>query len=48
MPEFWNDDGTRVTTINQVGCYDSEFDQYGDTEAFGEPFVFLNSGSGSP
>ncbi|ODQ52039.1 putative cell wall alpha-glucan synthase [Saitoella complicata NRRL Y-17804] len=38
MPRFWGDDGYPVTgaTVNsQVGCYNSDFDQYGDTEAFG-------------
>ncbi|KAI9742079.1 MAG: Cell wall alpha-1,3-glucan synthase ags1 [Cirrosporium novae-zelandiae] len=40
-PKFWNESGFRVLkdsddTFRQlVGCYDSEFDQYGDTEAFG-------------
>ena len=34
MPQFWNDDGT-VITLQTNGCLESEFDQYGDTEAFG-------------
>ncbi|KAF2804995.1 alpha-1,3-glucan synthase Ags2 [Mytilinidion resinicola] len=37
-PGFWLETGERVgrdVTDNMVGCYDSEFDQYGDTEAFG-------------
>lgn len=34
MPEFWNDDGT-VITLQTNGCLESEFDHYGDTEAFG-------------
>ncbi|OCK73844.1 glycosyltransferase family 5 protein [Lepidopterella palustris CBS 459.81] len=40
-PRFWNESGFRVlkdsdATFSQLnGCYDSEFDQYGDTEAFG-------------
>ncbi|KAG9187849.1 alpha-1,3-glucan synthase [Alternaria panax] len=40
-PRFWNESGLPVpkeinsTFIELVGCYDSEFDQYGDTEAFG-------------
>ena len=46
-PRFWNESGGRVLKgctdaddrcqlFDQlVGCYDSEFDQYGDTEAFG-------------
>jgi alpha-1,3-glucan synthase len=33
-PVFWLDDGTIVNS-GAVGCYHSEFDQYGDTEAFG-------------
>ncbi|KAJ7774879.1 modular protein with glycoside hydrolase family 13 and glycosyltransferase family 5 domains [Mycena metata] len=34
MPDFWNDDGTRVV-IETNGCLESDFDQYGDMEAFG-------------
>ncbi|GBE82150.1 Cell wall alpha-1,3-glucan synthase ags1 [Sparassis crispa] len=35
MPVFWNDDG-QIQDINwDGGCYESEFDQYGDMEAFG-------------
>ncbi|RMZ83748.1 hypothetical protein DV738_g938, partial [Chaetothyriales sp. CBS 135597] len=37
-PRFYNETGYRVdkyVTDSLVGCYDSEFDQYGDTEAFG-------------
>ncbi|KIV91342.1 hypothetical protein, variant [Exophiala mesophila] len=37
-PKFWLEDGFPVTndvTDQMIGCYDSEFDQYGDTEAFG-------------
>ncbi|KAI0006163.1 glycoside hydrolase family 13/glycosyltransferase family 5 protein [Russula compacta] len=34
MPEFWNDDGT-VITLQTNGCLESDFDHYGDTEAFG-------------
>jgi len=37
-PKFWLDTGYPVgedVTKAMVGCYDSEFDQYGDTEAFG-------------
>ncbi|PVH93295.1 glycosyltransferase family 5 protein [Periconia macrospinosa] len=40
-PKFWNDSGypvlkdSNVNFSKLVGCYDSEFDQYGDTEAFG-------------
>ncbi|KAJ7111552.1 modular protein with glycoside hydrolase family 13 and glycosyltransferase family 5 domains [Mycena crocata] len=34
MPDFWNDDGTRVV-LDTNGCLDSDFDQYGDMEAFG-------------
>ncbi|KAL8283489.1 hypothetical protein RQP46_005592 [Phenoliferia psychrophenolica] len=43
LPDFYNQDGTKVTTCEgetecpttHTGCYDSEFDHYGDTEAFG-------------
>ncbi|QSZ37320.1 hypothetical protein DSL72_009418 [Monilinia vaccinii-corymbosi] len=37
-PRFWLDTGYPVkedVTKRMKGCYDSEFDQYGDTEAFG-------------
>ncbi|TVY41175.1 Cell wall alpha-1,3-glucan synthase, partial [Lachnellula occidentalis] len=37
-PRLWLDSGDRVgedVTSGMVGCYNSEFDQYGDTEAFG-------------
>ncbi|KAL3418573.1 alpha amylase [Phlyctema vagabunda] len=37
-PRFWLEDGYPVdsTVLDDMkGCYDSEFDQYGDTEAFG-------------
>lgn len=37
-PRFWLDTGYTVkddVTDLMKGCYDSEFDQYGDTEAFG-------------
>ncbi|WBW73643.1 cell wall alpha-1,3-glucan synthase Mok11 [Schizosaccharomyces osmophilus] len=34
LPEFWGEDGYPVV-LEWKGCYDSEFDQYGDTEAFG-------------
>ncbi|KAI9821263.1 MAG: Cell wall alpha-1,3-glucan synthase ags1 [Pycnora praestabilis] len=37
-PRFWNETGFPVgtdVTSGMVGCYDSDFDQYGDTEAFG-------------
>jgi alpha-1,3-glucan synthase len=37
-PRFWNETGFPVdASVNQqlIGCYDSDFDQYGDTEAFG-------------
>ncbi|EEB06005.2 cell wall alpha-1,3-glucan synthase mok11 [Schizosaccharomyces japonicus yFS275] len=35
LPEFWGENGHPVH-INWVGCYASDFDQYGDTEAFGD------------
>lgn len=38
MPRFWNETGFPVDPDIQSqfsGCYASEFDQYGDTEAFG-------------
>ncbi|KAI1946355.1 Cell wall alpha-1,3-glucan synthase ags1 [Ophidiomyces ophidiicola] len=36
-PVFWNEQGYQVAPeeTQMKGCYDSEFDQYGDTEAFG-------------
>ncbi|KAF7323001.1 Modular protein with glycoside hydrolase family 13 and glycosyltransferase family 5 domains [Mycena chlorophos] len=34
MPTFWGDDGTQVV-VETNGCLESDFDQYGDTEAFG-------------
>lgn len=42
-PRFWDETGSQITKPSTkypdfddlVGCYDSEFDQYGDTEAFG-------------
>jgi alpha-1,3-glucan synthase len=37
-PRFWNETGFPIDqtfTDQMKGCYDSEFDQYGDTEAFG-------------
>ncbi|OQE16517.1 hypothetical protein PENFLA_c027G04293 [Penicillium flavigenum] len=37
-PRFWYEDGLPVNesqTAGLVGCYDSDFDQYGDIEAFG-------------
>ncbi|OJJ32183.1 hypothetical protein ASPWEDRAFT_118157 [Aspergillus wentii DTO 134E9] len=37
-PRFWNETGYPVdqsVTDSLTGCYDSDFDQYGDVEAFG-------------
>ncbi|KAI9851719.1 MAG: Cell wall alpha-1,3-glucan synthase ags1, partial [Thelocarpon superellum] len=37
-PRFWNETGLPVdpdVTAQMKGCYNSDFDQYGDTEAFG-------------
>ncbi|KDQ60792.1 glycosyltransferase family 5 protein [Jaapia argillacea MUCL 33604] len=34
LPTFWQDDGT-VIGVSANGCLESEFDQYGDMEAFG-------------
>ncbi len=34
LPKFWQDDGT-VVKVQTDGCMKSEFDQYGDMEAFG-------------
>ncbi|KAJ7219301.1 modular protein with glycoside hydrolase family 13 and glycosyltransferase family 5 domains, partial [Mycena pura] len=34
MPDFWNEDGTRIL-LDTDGCLESDFDQYGDMEAFG-------------
>ncbi|KAF8522241.1 glycoside hydrolase family 13 and glycosyltransferase family 5 protein [Hysterangium stoloniferum] len=37
LPVLWQEDGTEVdqSTISFSGCYTSEFDQFGDMEAFG-------------
>ncbi|KAI0950602.1 hypothetical protein AcV7_009015 [Taiwanofungus camphoratus] len=35
LPVFWNDDGSQQNVSWSGGCYESEFDQYGDMEAFG-------------
>ncbi|PFH54317.1 glycosyltransferase family 5 protein [Amanita thiersii Skay4041] len=35
LPNMWDDDGTRVLDLKTNGCLMSDFDQYGDTEAFG-------------
>ena len=34
MPTFWQDDGT-IVQVSANGCMASDFDQYGDMEAFG-------------
>lgn len=37
-PRFWNETGYPIDknyTDAMIGCYNSDFDQYGDTEAFG-------------
>ncbi|CAE6491661.1 unnamed protein product [Rhizoctonia solani] len=34
LPTMWNDDG-EIVPIDKTSCYASEFDQYGDIEAFG-------------
>ncbi|TFK55043.1 glycoside hydrolase family 13 and glycosyltransferase family 5 domain-containing protein [Heliocybe sulcata] len=34
LPTFWQDDGT-VVSVSADGCLESDFDQYGDMEAFG-------------
>ncbi|KAL2146355.1 hypothetical protein VTI28DRAFT_4380 [Corynascus sepedonium] len=34
-PQFWVENGTRYDPPDLKGCYDSDFDQYGDIEAFG-------------
>lgn len=34
LPSFWLDDSSRIT-IEANGCLDSDFDHYGDMEAFG-------------
>ena len=34
MPTFWDDDAT-VVSVETDGCKSSDFDQYGDMEAFG-------------
>ncbi|KAF8636652.1 hypothetical protein AX17_003459 [Amanita inopinata Kibby_2008] len=35
LPNMWEDDGTRILSIKTNGCLLSDFDQYGDIEAFG-------------
>ena len=35
MPTFWQDDGTTIDPGQINGCLISDFDQYGDMEAFG-------------
>ncbi|KZO95858.1 glycosyltransferase family 5 protein [Calocera viscosa TUFC12733] len=34
LPVLWQDDGT-IVNVAHSGCYESDFDQYGDMEAFG-------------
>jgi alpha-1,3-glucan synthase len=34
LPVMWQDSG-EIVSVDKVGCYASEFDQYGDMEAFG-------------
>lgn len=34
MPKLWEDDA-RLVTVETNGCLESDFDQYGDMEAFG-------------
>lgn len=34
-PQFWYEDGTVIKPAGLKGCYNSDFDQYGDIEAFG-------------
>ncbi|KAK3689181.1 hypothetical protein B0T22DRAFT_168289 [Podospora appendiculata] len=34
-PQFWYEDGKRINPTDLKGCYNSDFDQYGDIEAFG-------------
>ncbi|KAH7926306.1 glycoside hydrolase family 13/glycosyltransferase family 5 protein [Leucogyrophana mollusca] len=34
LPVFWQDDGT-IQPVTSNGCLESDFDQYGDMEAFG-------------
>ncbi|KAJ7582663.1 modular protein with glycoside hydrolase family 13 and glycosyltransferase family 5 domains [Mycena floridula] len=35
LPTFWLDDATIVEIESNAGCLESDFDQYGDMEAFG-------------
>jgi alpha-1,3-glucan synthase len=35
LPTFWQEDGTTVAVSENNGCMASDFDQYGDMEAFG-------------
>jgi alpha-1,3-glucan synthase len=34
-PQFWDEKGERIQPEGLKGCYNSDFDQYGDIEAFG-------------
>ncbi|KAE9411209.1 modular protein with glycoside hydrolase family 13 and glycosyltransferase family 5 domains [Gymnopus androsaceus JB14] len=34
LPQFWNEDGT-IVNVTSNGCLESDYDQYGDVEAFG-------------
>jgi alpha-1,3-glucan synthase len=35
MPQFWEDSGDLIQVDTDNGCMTSDFDQYGDMEAFG-------------
>ena len=35
LPPFWSNDGTQANIGKTTGCMESDFDQYGDMEAFG-------------
>lgn len=36
FPRFWDRDATPIPDIGRAeGCYQGDFDQFGDTEAFG-------------
>ncbi|KAG2151025.1 glycoside hydrolase family 13/glycosyltransferase family 5 protein [Suillus bovinus] len=35
LPVFWQDDGIIQPVTGNDGCYESDFDQYGDMDAFG-------------
>ncbi|KAE9395719.1 hypothetical protein BT96DRAFT_1043303 [Gymnopus androsaceus JB14] len=49
LATFWDDDGTFIheSTVGANDCYESDFDQYGDMEAFGVHPDWSTSSTGS-